>query len=305
MVTPFLPGDSLLFAAGALAAVDTSGTLSAPLLSLLLIVAAITGNTTNYHIGRWIGPPAFSGTHPLPQGGVPAAHRGVLPEVRLDDHRDVALRADPAHLRAVRRRRRAHAVRALPGLQRRSAASPGCCRSSGLGYFFGNIPFIKENFGLVTIGIIVVSLIPVAWRGASKVGNVSSAYRSFAHRVDIGAPVRARVARLHRQPRAGALERRAAPASRRAKRAALHVMFGGGVELDAHIDVLVTAQRMRLILLPTRGMPTSRCGHRRGLPVRAAIADQHRGAVAEQRSAFRAGLGDVLSRRSAATGSWR
>ena len=78
VVTPFLPGDSLLFAAGALAAVDTSGTLSAPLLSLLLIVAAITGNTTNYHIGRWIGPPAFSGTHPLPQGGVPAAHRGVL-----------------------------------------------------------------------------------------------------------------------------------------------------------------------------------------------------------------------------------
>src|SRR5215510_737474 len=61
VVTPFLPGDSLLFAAGALAAVDTSGTLSAPLLSLLLVVAAITGNTTNYHIGRWIGPRAFSG----------------------------------------------------------------------------------------------------------------------------------------------------------------------------------------------------------------------------------------------------
>ena len=37
----------------------------------------------------------------------------------------------------------------------------------------------------------------------------------------------------------------------------MHVMFGGGMELDAHIDVLVTAQRMRLILLPTRGMPTA------------------------------------------------
>ena len=52
VVTPFLPGDSLLFAAGALAAVDSSGTLSAPLVSLTLIVAAVAGNTTNYHIGQ-------------------------------------------------------------------------------------------------------------------------------------------------------------------------------------------------------------------------------------------------------------
>ena len=73
VVTPFLPGDSLLFAAGALAAVDSSGTLSAPLVSLTLIVAAIAGNTTNYHIGRWIGPPAFSGKDPFPQGGIPAS----------------------------------------------------------------------------------------------------------------------------------------------------------------------------------------------------------------------------------------
>ena len=61
VVTPFLPGDSLLFAIGALAAVDTSGTLSAPLLSVLLIVAAVLGNTLNYSIGRAIGPRAFSG----------------------------------------------------------------------------------------------------------------------------------------------------------------------------------------------------------------------------------------------------
>src|SRR6187431_3357919 len=61
VVTPFLPGDSLLFAAGALAAVDSSGTLSASLVSVTLIVAAVTGNTTNYHIGKWIGPPAFTG----------------------------------------------------------------------------------------------------------------------------------------------------------------------------------------------------------------------------------------------------
>src|SRR5215470_17771417 len=61
VVTPFLPGDSLLFAIGALAAVDTSGTLNAPLASVLLAVAAILGNTVNYSVGRVIGPRAFTG----------------------------------------------------------------------------------------------------------------------------------------------------------------------------------------------------------------------------------------------------
>src|ERR1700751_1920832 len=61
VVTPFLPGDSLLFAVGALAAVDTSGTLSAPLASVILGVAAVAGNSANYAIGRMVGPPAFSG----------------------------------------------------------------------------------------------------------------------------------------------------------------------------------------------------------------------------------------------------
>ena len=67
----------------------------------------------------------------------------------------------------------------------------------------------------------------------------------------------------------------------------MHVVFGAGVELDAHIDVLVTAQRMRLILLPTRGMPRHGRSHRRGLPVRARTEDQ-RGAAAVERSACRA-----------------
>ena len=65
VVTPWLPGDSLLFAVGALAAIDTSGTLHAPTLALLLIVAAILGNTCNYAIGKMIGPPAFSGRYRL------------------------------------------------------------------------------------------------------------------------------------------------------------------------------------------------------------------------------------------------
>src|SRR6266545_3129485 len=61
VVTPILPGDSLLFAVGALAAVDTTGTLNAPLVSVLLAVAAVLGNTVNYQIGHAIGPRAFSG----------------------------------------------------------------------------------------------------------------------------------------------------------------------------------------------------------------------------------------------------
>src|SRR5262245_54154107 len=62
VVTPFLPGDSLLFAVGALAAIDTSGTLSATWMWLLLTAAAVLGNETNFRIGRAIGPRAFSGT---------------------------------------------------------------------------------------------------------------------------------------------------------------------------------------------------------------------------------------------------
>src|SRR6202012_4436309 len=63
VVTPFLPGDSLLFAVGALAAVDTSGKLVAGWAFVLLAIAAVLGNTLNYAIGRAIGPPAFSGRY--------------------------------------------------------------------------------------------------------------------------------------------------------------------------------------------------------------------------------------------------
>src|ERR1700740_2494892 len=65
VVTPFLPGDSLLFAVGALAAVDRSGTLQSRLASITRGVAAVLGNTVNYSIGRAIGPPAFSGRYRL------------------------------------------------------------------------------------------------------------------------------------------------------------------------------------------------------------------------------------------------
>jgi uncharacterized protein YndB with AHSA1/START domain len=83
---------------------------------------------------------------------------------------------------------------------------------------------------------------------------VSSAYRSFAHRVDVGAPVE-RTWRAFTDSRI--LERwtTAGATVTPREKGRMHVMFGEGVELDALIDVLVTPQRMRLILLPTRGMP--------------------------------------------------
>jgi uncharacterized protein YndB with AHSA1/START domain len=83
---------------------------------------------------------------------------------------------------------------------------------------------------------------------------VSSAYRSFAHRVEVGAPVE-RVWRAFTDSRV--LERWTTPGATVTPRekGRMHVVFGEGMELDALIDVLVTPQRMRLILLPTRGMP--------------------------------------------------
>ena len=60
VVTPFLPGDSLLFAVGAIAA---TGSLSLPTVTLLLIAAAYLGNTVNYFIGRAIGPRVFQATN--------------------------------------------------------------------------------------------------------------------------------------------------------------------------------------------------------------------------------------------------
>jgi uncharacterized protein YndB with AHSA1/START domain len=84
---------------------------------------------------------------------------------------------------------------------------------------------------------------------------VSSAYRSFAHRVDIGAPTE-RVWRAFTDSRLLARWTVAGASITPREKGRLQVMFGD-MELDAYIDVLVPPQRMRLILLPTPGMPTA------------------------------------------------
>jgi membrane-associated protein len=160
VVTPFLPGDSLLFAVGALAAVDTSGTLTAPLASALLIAAAVLGNSLNYSIGRYIGPPAFSGRYRFLKleylqrtedffrryGGMTIVLSRFVPIVRTF----------APFVAGVGRMRYA----------RFQAYNVGGALAWVLlfiwgGYLFGNIPIVRNNFGIVTILIIVVSVLPV------------------------------------------------------------------------------------------------------------------------------------------------
>jgi membrane-associated protein len=160
VVTPFLPGDSLLFAAGALAAVDDSHTLTPWMLSGILIVAAITGNTTNYHIGRWIGPPAFSGRIRFLKveylQRTEAFFLKYGPMTIVLSRFAPILRTCAPFVAGVARMPygRFQAYNVFGGLA-------WVLSFVWLGFFFGNLPVIKDNFGLVTIGIIVVSLIPV------------------------------------------------------------------------------------------------------------------------------------------------
>jgi membrane-associated protein len=162
VVTPFLPGDSLLFAVGALAAIDSSGTLTAPLAAALLFVAAVLGNTCNYHIGRLIGPAAFSGSYRLfkveylrmtedfyaRHGGKTLVLARFVPIVRTFAPFVAGIGRMPyARFQSFN----------LLG------AALWIVLLIAAGYFFGNIPLVKDNFGLVTVAIIIVSVLPAVW----------------------------------------------------------------------------------------------------------------------------------------------
>jgi len=161
VVTPFLPGDSLLFAVGALAAVDTSGTLSATFASLLLTTAAILGNTVNYSIGRAIGPAAFSGRYRLLKQDY--LHRTEEFFARYGAWAVFLSRFMPI-IRTF--------APFVAGVGRMPAARFLAYNLAGAilwvllfiwgGYLFGNISLVKNHFGVVTIAIIALSLLPVA-----------------------------------------------------------------------------------------------------------------------------------------------
>ena len=156
VITPFLPGDSLLFAAGTFAAL---GSLNPIYLFLLLSVAAVIGDTVNYSIGHYIGPKAFSG------------------EIKFlkKDHLDKTQEFYDKHGgKTIILARFIPIIRTFAPF----VAGIGTMKYSkfilynvvggiswvaifiSLGYFFGNIPFVAKNFELVIFAIIFISFIP-------------------------------------------------------------------------------------------------------------------------------------------------
>jgi membrane-associated protein len=164
-VTPFLPGDSLLFAAGALAA---TGSFEPWLLTGLLFLAAFTGNAVNYSIGRAIGPRVFRQTdqsglmHKLlnrqhlerahaffeQYGGKAVILGRFVPIVRT---------FVPFVAGAALMTPRSFVFYNFVG----AAAWVGICIGAGL--LFGNVPVVKNNFPLVALGIVIVSLLPAVY----------------------------------------------------------------------------------------------------------------------------------------------
>jgi len=158
VIMPLLPGDSLLFAAGAVAA---TGGLDPHLLVILLIIAAISGDTVNYWIGHYVGPRVFSQTH--------------------------SRWFNPQHLQRTHRFYQKHGgktvilARFLPIIRTFAPFVAGVGAMGYLrflmysmiggiiwvssfvymGYFFGNLPIVKKNFTLLILAIIFISLLPI------------------------------------------------------------------------------------------------------------------------------------------------
>ncbi len=169
VVTPFLPGDSLLFAAGALCA---TGDLSITAMLVLLVAAAFTGNTVNYTIGRFIGPRVFTVTGSGPNSG-PDVSRLLNKEYLDRAHAFFEQYGGKAVIlgRFVPIVRTfvpfvAGAAQMTPPsfvLYNALGAVAWVSLCLGAGWFFGNIPVIKDNFSLVTIGIVFVSVLPMVY----------------------------------------------------------------------------------------------------------------------------------------------
>ncbi|TAK74702.1 MAG: DedA family protein [Gammaproteobacteria bacterium] len=159
VVTPFLPGDSLLFAAGSLAA-NSSHVLSIQLLFILLALASILGNKTNYLIGRLIGPRVFSAQQSwlLNKKYLEEAHRFY------EKHGGKTI-IFARYIPIIRTF--APFVAGIGYMNIRQFTSFNIISAFlwvgsllGAGYFLGTLPFIRDNFSIVIYGIITLSLLP-------------------------------------------------------------------------------------------------------------------------------------------------
>jgi membrane-associated protein len=158
VVTPFLPGDSLLFAAGALIAAGDTG-LNIYLLALILIIAAFVGNTVNYMLGSYLGPKVFKENNKV---------------LKLDYYLQTKAFFDKHGGKAVIFSRFVPIIRTIApfvaGVGRMPFLRYSIYNIVGgalwiiiflfAGYWLGTIPFFKEHFSLVGIAIILVSVIP-------------------------------------------------------------------------------------------------------------------------------------------------
>jgi membrane-associated protein len=157
VVTPFLPGDSLLFAAGTFAAL---GSLDVRLLLGLLFSAAVLGNSVNYMVGSYIGPRAFG-------GNVRLLRQEYLDRTRKFYARHGGKTIILAQFVPIIRTFAPFVagVGAMSYARFITYNLMGAGLWVGLfvlgGYFFGTIPTVRENFTLVILAIIVISLAPV------------------------------------------------------------------------------------------------------------------------------------------------
>jgi membrane-associated protein len=161
VVTPFLPGDSLLFAAGALSMLPGSP-LDPALLAVVLLAGAVLGDAANYHIGAFIGPAAFEKDRRwLKKAHLEAAHTFY----ERHGGKSIVLARFVPIVRTFAPFVAGIAAMTYPRFLvfNLAGAILWIAVCMGAGMLFGNIPAVQENFSLVALGIVVVSVLPVAW----------------------------------------------------------------------------------------------------------------------------------------------
>lgn len=165
VVIPFLPGDSLLFAAGAITAVAG---LNIHALVVLLIVAAILGDSVNYAIGKYVGPRVFE------RAGQPGLFRFVKP-IYLQQTQEFFDKYGGFTIIIGRWvpivRTFAPFLAGVAGMNYKQFLPYNIIGGVVwitvllyLGFFFGNIPWVKDNLKYVVVGIVIVSLLPIAFK---------------------------------------------------------------------------------------------------------------------------------------------